>query len=402
MRWTWSVLSATAWRQVLGLLLVACGLPAASALAQVPVVVAPGPNGFDLNVGVGTRLTSNPALASGGGGSEGDAITDFRANLTGHRGSPRTDWSASYTPFYTRYGSNSQFDTVNHALTVDARYAVTPRSRLGLSDRFYASRDLSYVDSGETAGEAVILTRLTRRWRNFADAAFDTNVSRSLSLQFGASSRLERFDVSPSVDSNMDAARLGIRKQVGRVDGFSTTYSYSRFGFQGQGVDGAEAQGMDLAWSRGAPARTDWVLSAGLSKVSRGADRQNRLTAAASLHHPFRRLDFVSGYRRGLGADSGVANVTVAQDAYAGISGRAWQRTTVALRGEYGTRDSVLEGGDRLALSYSGGALLGTIAFNPRLSISGEVRRRKQSVTEGAGDALTVNVLLLRLNFLVF
>jgi len=391
-RWTWSVLSATA---------LACGLSAVPARAQVPVAVAPEPNGFDLNVGMGMRLTSNPALASGGG-SEGDTLTEVRASLTGHRGSPRTDWSASYTPLYSRYGSNSQFDTVNQALTMDARYAVTPRSKLGLSERFYASRDLSQVDTAEPAGEAVILTRLTKRWRNFADAAFDTNVSRSLSLQFGASSRIERFDLSPSVDSNMDSARLGIRKQVGRVDGFSTTYSYSRFGFQGQGVDGAEAQGMDLAWSHGAPARTDWVLSAGLSKVSRGADRQNRLTAAASLHHPFRRLDIVSGYRRGLGADSGVANVTVAQDAYAGISGRAGQRMTVTLRGEYGTRDSILAGGDRLALSYSGGALLSTITCNPRLSISGEARRRKQSVTEGAGDELTVNVFLVRLNWLVF
>lgn len=402
MRWTWSVPSATAWRQVLCLLLVACGLPAVPARAQVPVVVAPEPNGFDLNLGMGIRHTSNPALESGGGGSEGDAITDFRADFRGHRGSPRTDWSASYAPFYTRYGSNSQFDTVNHALTVDARYALTPRSRLGLSDRFHASRDMSHVDIAETAGEAVILTRVTKRWRNFADAAFDSNVSRSLSLQLGASSRIERFDVSPSVNSNMDSARLGVRKQVGRVDGFTTTYSYSRFGFQGQGVDGAQAQGMDLAWSHGAPARTDWVLSAGMSKVARGTDRQNRFTAAASLHHPFRRLDFISGYRRGLGADSGVANVTVAQDASAGISGRAGRRTTLALRGEYGTRDSVLEGGDRLTLSYSGGALQGTLTFNPRLSVSGEARRRRQSVTEGAGDELTVNVFFLRLNWLVF
>lgn len=397
MRRRWSVGSGRA----ACLLLVAFGLPAAEALAQVPVDVRPAPSGFDLNVGVGMRLTSNAGLEPRGG-SEGDSITDLRADLTGHRGSPRTDWSARYNPFYTRYGNNGQFDTVHHALTVDARYALTARSRLALSDRFHASRDLSYIDGGDATGEPVILTQVTRRWRNFADAGFDANLTRDLSLQVGASSRIERFDLSPSVNSTMSAARLGLRKQVGRQDGFSTTYTYSRFGFENQGVDGAEAHGMDLAWSHGAPARTDWVVSAGMSTVSRGPDRQNRFTAAASLHHPFRRVDFVSGYRRGLGADAGVANVTVTQDLNAGVSGSAGRRTRLAVRGEYGTRDSILDGGDRLALSYAGGSLLGTVTFNPRLSISGEARRRKQTVTEGSGDPLTVNMFLLRLNILVF
>lgn len=401
MRWRWSVGSIRAWRRAACLLLVAFGLPAAKALAQVPVDVRSAPSGFDLNVGLGIRLTSNAGLEPGGG-SEGDSITDLRADLTGHRVSPRTDWSAKYAPFYTRYGNNGQFDTVNHALTVDARYALTQRSRLALSERFYASRDLSHIDGADATGDPVILTQVTRRWRNFADAGFDANLTRDLSLQVGASSRIERFDLSPSVNSSMSAARLGLRKQVGRQDGFSTTYTYSRFGFENQGVDGAEAQGMDLAWSHGAPARTDWVVSAGMSTVSRGSDRQNRITAAASLHHPFRRLDFISGYRRGLGADAGVANVTVTQDLNAGVSGRAGQRTRLAVRGEYGTRDSILDGGDRLALSYAGGSLLGTVTVNPRFSISGEARRRKQTVTEGSGDQLTVNMFLLRLNILVF
>jgi hypothetical protein len=396
-----SVGSVTAWRRAACLLLLAGGLPGAGALAQVPVDVRPAPSGFDLNVGLGMRLTSNAGLEPGAG-SEGDSIADLRADLTGHRGSPRTDWSAKYTPFYTRYGNNGQFDTVNHALTADARYALTQRSKLTLSDRFYASRDLSHIDGADTTGDPVILTRLTRRWRNFADAGFDANLSRDLSLQVGASSRIERFDLSPSVNSNMDAARLGLRKQVGREDGFSTTYTYSRFGFENRGVDGAEAHGMDLAWTHGVPSRTDWVLSAGMSTVSRGSDRQNRFTAAASLHHPFRRVDFVSGYRRGLGADAGVANVTVTQDLNAGLSGSAGQRTRLAVRGEYGTRDSILDGGDRLRLAYAGGSLLGTVTVNQRLSISGEARRRKQTVTEGTGDQLTVNMFLLRLNILVF
>lgn len=402
MRWRCSVESATAWRRFLGPLVVACALPAAEARAQAPGPIDPTPNGFDLNVGLGMRFTSNPGLAADGGGSEGDSIADLRAELIGRRSSPRTEWSARYAPFYTRYGSHSQFDAVNHALGVDARYIVTPRSRLGLIDRFHSSRDLSLVDSGEPGAEPIILTRLTRRWRNFADAAFEAALSRSLSLQVGASSRVERFDLSPSVDSNMESARLGIKKQVGREDSFATTCSYSRFGFQGQGVDGAEAQGAELSWSHGAPTRTDWTLSAGVSRVARGPDRQNRLTATASLHRPFRRLDFVSAYRRGLGADSGVANVTVAQDAHAGISARAGQRATLALRGEYGTRDSVLESGDRLALSYTGGALLGTITINEHLSISGEARRRSQRASEGAGDDLTVNTCFLRLDVRLF
>ena len=401
MRWTGSVGSATVRRQVLCLLVLAGGLPAVTTLAQVPVEVRPAPSGFDLNLGLGIRHTSNAGLEPAGG-TEGDSITDMRAEIAGHRGSQRTDWSARYAPLYTRYGSNGQFDAVNHALTVDARYALTQRSKLALSDRFSASRDLTHLDTADTSGDPVILTEFTRRWRNFADAAFDANLTRDLSLQCGASSRIERFDLNPSVDSNMTSARVGLRKQVGRQDGFSTTYGYSRFGFENQGVNGAESHGLDLAWTHGAPGRTDWMLSGGMSTVSRGSDRQNRFTATASLHHPFRRIDFISGYRRGLGADSGVANVTVSQDAHAGISGRAGRRTTLAARGEYGTRDSVLDGGDRLGLAYSGGSLLGTIALNPRFSISGEARRRRQTVTEGTGDELTVNVFALRLNFLVF
>jgi hypothetical protein len=399
-KWSWSVRSLAASRRILSLLVVVWGLQAGLARAQAPG--GPTPDGFDLNVGMGMRLTNNPGLASDGGSREGDSITDLRADVTGRRRSPRTEWSSRYTPFYTRYGSNSQFDTLNHALNLDARYVVSPRSRLGLLERFYSSRDLSQVDTGETAGEAVILTRLTRRWRNFADAAFDASLSRSLSLQLGASSRIERFDLSPSVDSNMDSGRLGIRKQIGREDAFSTTYSYSRFGFQGAGVDGAESQGMDLSWSHGIPTRTDWTLSAGVSKVSRASERENRITASASLHHPFRRMDFVSGYRRGLGADSGVANVTVAEDAHAGISARIGQRASMTVRGEYGSRDSVLESGDRIALTYTGGALLGTVTLNPHLNIAAEARRRSQDVTSGTGDDLTVNTFFLRLELRVF
>ena len=393
---------AAARRRVLSLLLVAYGVPAVLVRAQAPGGVDPAPAGFDLNVGVGTRFTTDPGLASDDEGADGDSITDLRAELIGHRRSPRTDWSVRYSPFYTRYRSNSQLDSINHALNLDGRYVVTPLSRLSLLERFFYSQDLLQIDAAESAGEATILTSQSNRWRNFTDAAFDASLSRSLTLQVGASTRIERFDLDPLVNSEMYSGRCGIKKQVGREGSISSTYSYSRFDFQGDGLAGAEAQGVDLSWSHGSAERTEWALSAGVSKVSQGRDRENRLTAAASLHHPFRRYDFISAFRRSLGADSGVANVTVVQDAHAGISRRLGGRASLTVRGEYGTRDSVLESGDRLALDYAGGAIQAAIRLNPRLSIAGEARRRRQDVTAGAGEDLTVDTFFLRLDFRIF
>ncbi|MGH9785837.1 MAG: hypothetical protein ACRD88_16825, partial [Terriglobia bacterium] len=52
--------AAAAWRRAFCLLLLACGLPVVSARAQTPGAGETRPNGFDLNAGLGMRLTSNP------------------------------------------------------------------------------------------------------------------------------------------------------------------------------------------------------------------------------------------------------------------------------------------------------------------------------------------------------
>ncbi len=377
-------------------------MPAVPAHAQAPDWAGPAtPNDFDLSLALGRRFTTNAGLQSDGQGSEGDSITDLRADFTGRRSSRRTAWSAAYDSFYTRYGRNAQFDTINHALNFDGRYLVTRNSRLSLVERFFYSQNPLQIGTAESPGEVIILTRQTKRWRSFSDATTDTRLSPSLTLHAEASARIERLDLSPPVDTDTYSARLGLQKQIGREDSISSTYTYSSFNFHREGVADAEAQGVDVSWSHGTPGRTDWMVSAGVQNVTREGARQNRVTAGASLHQPFRRLDFVSGYRRSLDADAGVATVTEAQSAYAGISGRLGRSASLGIRGEYGTRDSIFESGDRLALTYTGVAIQGSIALNPRLSLSGEARRRKQDVSAGAGDDLTVDTLFLGLVFRV-
>jgi len=396
-----SLSSAMNWR-ILTLLLGACSLPTELARAQVPGGAGPTRDEFKLSIGVGAGYTTNPALRSDSGGSGGDSITDLRAGLMDRRTSPRTEWSARYDAFYTSYGSNNEFDTINHALNFDGRYLVTRRTRLSLFEHFFYSRNPLQIGIASPTDEAVILTQQTNRWRSISDAALDTSLSRSFTLQAGASSRIERLDLSPSVDINTYSGRLGIQAQVGVKDTLSSTYRYSRFDFHDEGSADAEAHGMDLSWTHGPPAGAGWGLSAGVSQVTRDGERQNNLVAGATLQHPFRRFNFVSGYRRGLEADAGVATVTVAQNVYAGISGALGRSASLGVFGEYGTRDSVLEAGDRLALRYTGGGIRGSISFDPRFSISGEARRRKQTAAEGSGEDLTVDTLFLGLVFEVF
>ncbi|HYS04793.1 MAG TPA: hypothetical protein VEW47_06335 [Candidatus Dormibacteraeota bacterium] len=395
------VLSRSTGRRILLLLLGACCLPAGLLRAQVQDGAAPTRGDFKFSVGVGGGYTTNPALRSDSGGSNGDSITDLRAGLADHKSSQRTDWSANYDAFYTRYGSNNQFDTINHALHFDGRYLVTRRTHLNLFEHFFYSRNPLQIGAAPT-DETIILTRQTHRWRSVSDAGFDTSVSRSLVLQVGGSSRLERLDLTPSVDVNTYSGRLGIQKQVGLRDSVSSTYGYSRFDFLSESTADAEAHRVDVSWSHGPPAGAGYVLSTGVSRVTREGDSRNWLMAAATLHHPFRRFDFVSGYRRSLDADAGVATVTVAQNAYAGISGTVGRSASLGVFGEYGTRDSVLESGDRTALTYTGGAIRGSVTLDPRFSISGEARRRKQTAAEGSGEDLTVDTLFLGLVFQVF
>jgi hypothetical protein len=392
----------TAWPLLVLLLMVVGGLPVRSVLAQGQGGIAPAPNAFDLSIGLGGRLTSNAGLGSSAGESTGDSIADLRADLVGHRSSRRTDWSVRYNPFYTRYDRHGEFNALNHALNFDGHYLLTRRSRVVLLQRFFYSRNPLQIGVEDIGGEAVILTRQTKRWRSFSDAAFDSDLSRSVTLHAGSSARFERFDLDTLVDTDMTSGRLGIEKKVGRRDGISSTYTYSRFGFGQQGSADAVAHGLDVAWSHGAPARTEWTLSAGISRVARADDRQNRFTAGASLHHPWRRVDFVSGYNRSLGTDAAVANVTVAQNAYAALSARIGRRASLGVRGEYGTRDSVLGSGDRLSLNYVGGALYGDFPFNPDLSLATELRRRRQDVARGTSENLTIDTLYLGLVFHAF
>ena len=393
--------AATGWR-VLIFLLGACGLPAVLARAQLQGGVGPGPNQFKVSVGLGGGYTTNPPLRADSEGLSGDSVADLRASLMDRKTSPRTDWSARYDSFYTRYGSSNQLDSINHALNFDGRYLVTRRTHLNLFEHFFYSRNPLQIGTATPTDETVILTRQTNRWRSISDAAFDTSLTRSLTLQVGAASRIERLDLSPSIDINTYAGRLGIQKQVGQKDSISSTYSYSRFDFHSESTPNAEAHGLDVSWSHGPPAGAGCMLSAGLSRITREGESQNRLMAGAMLHQPFRRLDFVSGYRRSLDADAGVATVTVAQNAYAGITGTVGRAGSLGGFGEYGTRDSVLGTGERIALTYTGGAIRGAIALTPRVSVSGEARRRKQTATAGAGEDLTVDTVFLGLVFQVF
>lgn len=370
--------------------------------AQAPVAAGSTHGDFKFTLGLGGGYTSNAGLRSEGEGSSGDSITNLRADLSERKTSPRTDWSASYDSFYTSYGTNDQFDSLNHALNFDGRYLVTSRSHLNLFEHFFYSRNPLQIATAAPTTEAVILTQQTHRWRSVSDVAFDTSLSRTLTLLTGAASRIERIDLEPSVDTDTYSGRLGIQKQLGKKDSIATSYGYSRFDFHDEAIPNSQANGVDVTWSHGAPAGPGCTLSAGLSKVTRESASQSLVVAAASLHHPFRRLDFISDYRRSLSADIGVATLTVAQNADAGLSGTLGRSASLGLFAEYGTRDSVLDTGDRQSLRYTGGAIRGSIALNPRLNLSGEARRRKQVGLEGAVEDLTVDTFFMNLVFQVF
>ncbi len=354
-----------------------------------------------LSLGLGGGYTSNAALRSDAAAS-GDSIANLRADLSERKTSARTDWSASYDSFYTSYGTNNQFDSLNHAVNFDGRYLVTSRSHLALFEHFFYSRNPLQIASTTPTTETVILTQQTHRWRSVSDVGFDTSLSRSLTLLAGVTSRIERIDLRPSVDTDTYSGRLGIQKQIGKKDSIASSYAYSRFDFHDATIPNSAANGVDASWTHGAPAGPACTLSAGVSKVTREGASQNLVVAAASLHHPFRRLDFVSDYRRSLMADIGVATLTVAQNASAGISGTVGRSSTLGVFAEYGTRESVLDTGDRQALRYTGGAVRGSIALNPWLSLSGEARRRKQIGLEGTVEDLTVDTVFMNLVFQVF
>ena len=395
-------LASAAGRRVLALLLGTCFIPTLPALAQAPVAAGSTHGDFKFSLGVGGGYTSNATLRSDGEGSSGDSIANLRADLSERKTSPRTDWSAAYDSYYTSYGTNDQFDSLNHSLNFDGRYLVTSRSHLNLFEHFFYSRNPLQIATTAPTTETVILTQQTHRWRSISDVAFDTSLSRSLSLLTGVTSRIERIDLNPSVDTDTYSGRLGIQKQLGKKDSIASSYSYSRFDFHDETVPNSEANGVDVSWSHGPPAGAGCTVSAGVSKVTREGNSQNLVVAGATLHHPFRRLDFISEYRRSLAADIGVATLTVAQNANAGLSGTVGRSASLGAFAEYGTRDSVLDTGAQQALRYTGGGLRGSIALNPRLSLSGEARRRKQVGLEGAVEDLTVDTFFMSLVLQVF
>jgi len=384
------------------ILLGACLLPSAPVRAQVTDGNAPRPNEFKVTVGVGAGYTSNPGLQSSNGEVNGDSTGDLRAGLADHRSSARTDWSLKYDAFYRTYASSSAFDSINHSLGYDGLYLVTPLVRLRLGESFFYSRNPLQTGVETPGSDTVVLTRQSNRWRSNSNVALDTLVSRSLTLQIGAASRNERLDLSPSIDINAYSGRVGLSKKLGREDSVSSQYTYSRFNFSGEGTTSSEANGLDFSWSHGPAEGATCALSAGVSRVLQGGASQQLFTAGAAFSHPLRQSSLVWGYHRSLDADAAIASVTVAQNAYAGLTRRIGRSGSLGVVGEYGTRDSTGGTLDAVALRYAGGAVRGSVALSPRCQLSGEARRRKQTTAEGTGDDLTVDTFLLGVVVQVF
>ena len=390
--------------RLLWLLLGTCCLSWVPVVAQAQGETAPEKrvNEFKVSVGVGGGYTSNPGLRSSNGELNGDTTGDLRASLMDRRSSPRTTWSARYESFYASYASNSQFDAINHALNFDGSYLVTPRAHLKLVESFFYSRNPLQTGVTLPGSDAIIVTRQANRWRSDSNIGLDTSLSRSVTLQVGATSRIERLDTSPSIDINTYSGHLGIQKQAGRNDIFASTYSYSRFDFRSDGTADSEAHGVDLSWSHGPVDGPGGVISGGVSRVMREGQSQEWLMAGASFFCPIGQSRFVSGYRRSLDADAAIASITVAQNAYAGLTRNVGRSGSLGVYGEYGTRESVEETAEPVSLRYTGGALRGSIALTPRVQLSGEARRRVQTTTNGTGDDLKVDTLFLGLAIQVF
>src|SRR5262245_7689981 len=400
-----TLFSATRWR-ILILIFGASCIPAGEARAQaarVPVLdrAAPRDEGFKFNIGVGGGYTTNPTFASSSAVSSGDSNATLSAGLMNRKTSPRTDWSARYDAYYTHYGTNSQFDTTNHALNFDGRYLTTPRSRLSLYERFFYSRNPLQIGASGPAADAVILTRETKRLRSVSDATFDTSLSRSLALQAGATLRIERLDMANVSDNNTYSGRFGMVASVGERDNLSYTLSHTRFNYVGTGTADSTAYGLDMSWSHQVPEGPGWVLAAGVSQFAQDRSSHQLFVGEGSLHHRFSPFDFTVDYHRRLDADAAFATVSVAQDAHAGVSRAVGRFGSMGVFGEYGTRSSAAETGVRPPIRYTGGGIHGSFSFDPRVSFSFDVRRRKQMADPAAGGDLTYDSLLLGLVFQV-
>ena len=362
--------------------------------------MAPVPKEFSFSLGLGGGYSSNPGLLSESGEAvTGDSTGDFRMGLADHRSSPRTDWSARYDGFYVRHVTNSQFDTFNHFLNFDGRFLVTPRARLSLLESYFYSRNPLQTGILTPDAQAVILTQQSHRWRNVVNATLDTSLSRSWTLQVGANSRIEHLELDPAVDSRWFAGHVGVQKQAARNNSLATTYTYSQYDFSTTGNETAST--LDVSWSHEPPSGSGYVLSTGVSRISREGGSQQWMMAQATYHRPFLRSDFVAGYRRSLDSDAAFATVTLAQDAFVGVSPIVRRSGNLVLFGEYGTRGSTLGPSGTLELHYIGSAVIGSIELSPRIHFSGVARRRRQVGVAGAGETLTVSTVFLGFTFQV-
>ncbi len=357
-------------------------------LAQVPAKgLPPSPNQFDFYLAAGERWTSNPEFKPESESFEGDYISDLRANVSMLRKTERTDWSLQYTPFYTRYRETTRLNTYNHAFDYDGHYSVSRRFRVILAERFSYIRDpLHLVAVGEAS--PILTEEAFKRWWSQADAGVETDLSRSLTLDTGVASRVNRFEDPALTDSNTWAAHAGLLKQLGRNQTLTATYTYALFLLSGD-VSDFSSHTLEVGWGHAAPGRAEVHVSGGASEVLRGGEQQTWFSGSASYRQPFRRMDLTADFRQGLSADTGVASVNVYQNLTAGLSARIGRITTLGVTGDYGTRKSALTGETTVDLSYAGAVLRGGVAVNDWMTVAAEASRRKQRDAIGtAGDVM--------------
>ena len=310
---------------------------------------------------------------------------------------------------------NNQLSTSNHAFDYAGDYEMSRRWRVILAEHFAYSRDPLHVASAE-GGYDPVLTPGSTRWRSFSDVGVETDLSRSLTLQTGVSGRVDRFQDPALADSETWAGRAGLLKRTGRDQTVSMTYNYARFLLTGEDTGGervrlpdVSSHGLEAGWAHAAAGRAEIRLSGGVSQVIREGERQSLFTGSTTYLQPFRHLDLTVGYRRNLSADTGVAAVSVSQNAYAGLSAKVGRITTLGLTADYGTRKSTLTAdpstvmeGTRVDLIYSGAVLRGTVVVHDRVSVTADASRRRQHDAMRAEGDVTVNTCFLGVIFRIF
>jgi hypothetical protein len=371
---------------------------------------APPPNQFSLTGALGERATSNPRGETDASSPEGDYVSDLRLDLSVSRRSERTDWKLGYQPFYTQYRESNDLDTTNHTFDFDGRYDLSRRMKLSLSQHGNYSRNPLYVARFET-GNAPIVTSETKRWSSVSSLNLATNLSRNLTLNAGATFGLTRFEDPTFYDSQSYSANAGISKALSRDQTISVNYTYSHFFLTAPQLPDltTDGHGIQGGWAYAVTGKTSIGVSLAAVQVTQGPFQQTVYTGDASYHHVFRPLDVSVGYRQGLSADLGVAEINLSRDSYAAFAGRLGRSAHWGLVGNYGTRTSALHEGGRQDITYMGGALRGDVGFGERLGLTGEASWRRQDNAGETGASgqipsgvVTVNWLFLGLVFKIF